>query len=441
MISVNSRLREKIHSRLRNAPSRLSKYLKSFIRQPPTRLLFFLLFIFLCFVLTTTPISSPSITFTNHLKSPLYIKNHVTIWHSPKSCIAPFRTGPARESKTHFPYAVLRDAVVDRRPISTTELAGNDPPGTVRIVLYFTNHLSARLTTENSSLIVQGDRVSAHFEYVNHITTFLIPRIPGRPRGSYRPGLRTKFGREVTEWQAGLKLYPRDPHHPNPETAIKEAVAENDEINITMSVIRYDQVVFPLNIRMSLACVLGWVPLGVEGRKDVCGEKGKGANGSILFSGSSLYGPKKRDSKHFREVANFAARALMGPLSYDMVAMSAVVMHSGADIDLMCHGQPPSCREKLQNENAEHMTDIANVVEEELVKIGFPRNLFSRLILLPSCRLGSDATRSEKGDPCFKSKRYGQYYATFFSYAILAPFFKVSHFITSILFSCSVAWN
>lgn len=266
---------------------------------------------------------------------------------------------------------------------------------------------------------VGGGHVLGNVEWVHHVTQFLVPGI----KGGYKPGMKNQFGKYVTEWQVGVKLHPRKG---SPVRAVWDAAEVNTAVNMTLPVVRYDEVVIPWRVPMGLGCVMGWTVPGVENREESCGSEGEGANGAILFSGSALYGGKKRDKNHFAEIANFAARALMGPVRYDAVAIGVVSDYSRSDMEYLCRVGDIECWERLDDGNAEMMEGIAETVEEELETIGVPRELFSRVLLIPSCRLGSDAARTEWRDPCNQSKRYGQYYATFYSYAMLSPFFKVS---------------
>lgn len=310
---------------------------------------------------------------------------------------------------------MLRDAVIDRRPSSKRVLGEHDIHGVVRIVLYVTMHLSARLTREDASIEVEGGQVGGDVEYVTHVTKFLVPHQGMR----YRPGQKDRFGREITEWQVGIRLQPR-----GDAAGVAHAMEGGKRMDFKLQVVRYDEERIEWEPSMGLNCVMGWTVAGVEGR-GVCGAEEKEAEGGILFSGSALYGEKKREQLHFREVANFAARGLLGEVKYDMVVMGVVTDFSKEDMYFKCGKEDWRCLDALEEENADRLRDVARTVQEEMEVIGVPVDLLSRVVLIPSCRLGSDANATERGDPCYKSKRYGQYYASFFAYTMLAPFFKV----------------
>lgn len=314
----------------------------------------------------------------------------------------------------------MRDASVDRRPRSRAILGARTPVDAVRVVLYVTTHLSARHTREKGVVSVGGGELVGEVEYVNWVSSMIVPK----PKGRYRKRMTTKFGSEVSEWQIGIRLEAR---RGLTEGAVVRAVEANVALNVSLLVVRYDDKVFPMDVRMQMSCVMGWTLPGLEGREETCGpieEQGRMAEGSILLSGSALYGSKKRDPRYYREVANFAARGLMGAVRYDYVAMSVVSDVSVSDMDLHC-GEDVVCRRRMEEVNEGLLMRIRDVVEEEMEIIGVPRSLFPRLLLIPTCRLGSHSNGTEKDDPCSVGKRYGQYHATFFSYAILAPYFKV----------------
>lgn len=346
--------------------------------------------------------------------------NRVSVWHSPRGCAGNFTTGVARDSPDHFPYAIVRDAVIDRRPVAKIVLGKRDGLGVVRIVLYVTTHLSARLSREGSVVQIAGHPIEGKVEYVTHVNPFNIPRVP---RG-YRPGLKTYYGREVSQWQVGLAL---SPQVRDGGGVVADAAAQDAAIDANITVIRYDEVGMMMPVRMSLRCVMGWGPLrGVEERRATCGNGARDASGAAVFSSGMLFGVKKLQPKYYREVGNFAARALMGPLKFDAVVMPIVTQYSVADTELKC-GNDEVCRRMMDEENEALLKKVAGEVEDELELIGVPSRLFSRVLIVPSCRLGTDANATEKGDPCKWSEWYGQYQATFFTYTMLAPFFKVSH--------------
>lgn len=376
--------------------------------------LLLVLSLLIVFLLISNPLPHP-------YPSSLTSSNSITRLNPSSLCHpARFRLPPARHSPSGFPYAVLRDAVIDRRPASHRTLASHDPPGAVRIVLYITTHLSASILRDTSMVVPISSDIVGRVEYVLHSTKMLLRSNGLKP---YKPGTTDKFGREITEWQVGLWLAPKRAG----EAAVVKAMTSGRDMNVTLAIKPYGEDTIMWNINnMSLACVLGWeLPESVRNRS-TCGKEGNGAKGGVLFSGTALYGEKKKKRKHFREIANFAARALLGEVKFDAIVMGVVSDYSKEDISLKCNGQDWRCWDAMEDKNRQSLSDIASVVEEELTAIGVPSEMFNRIMLVPSCRLGSDANGTERGDACVRSKRYGQYYASFFTYTILAPFYKVS---------------
>lgn len=244
-------------------------------------------------------------------------------------------------------------------------------------------------------------------------------------RRTYRPGDTTVFGREVTEWQVGLVLRPTNPT--TSTTAVPHAVASDAQLSVTLYLLRFDGIAIPFSISLPLSCVLGWqLPTVLTSHGAHCNDGARDARGAVLFSAGALHGRKKRSAYHYRELANFAARALLGALRFDAVVIAVVVDFSASDVQMRC-GPDVLCAKRLDEANRRMINGVAVAVEEEMARLRVPPKLFERVVLVTSCRLGSDAIGSERGNPCRVSKQYGQYYASFFSYAMLAPFFKVCY--------------
>lgn len=240
--------------------------------------------------------------------------------------------------------------------------------------------------------------------------TWVNERVVPKVEGRYATAMKTSEGPEVSAWQVGIRLEARNG---STEEAVARAVQGNVDLNLNVPVIRYDEMSFPMELNLQMSCVIGWTVPGLEGREgreETCGaveELGMMAEGSLLVSGSALYGGKKRDPRYLREVANFAARGLMGPLRFDYVAVSVVSDVSVSDIDLHC-GEDEACRRRMEEVKEALLRRIRGVLEEELHLTGVPRSLFPRLLLIPVCRLGSDSNGTEKDDPCKVRKEYGQ---------------------------------
>lgn len=351
-------------------------------------------------------------------------KPHVTVWHHPLQCTGShFHTGAAKHSCKKFPSAVLRDAVIDRRP-SVSEFFRRTPSShlrdenAVRITLFLTVHNSARLTDVGSSVHIDDAHAEVIVEYTLHSTSFL------QGFTKYSPGKTTVHGREITEWQVGLLIQAREPSER--PTAVAQAFATNALLTLNVSVTRYEEARIGLQTQLSLSCVKGYDMHGLSLTATCAQGNQTTAVGGLLVSGSALYGVKKKRPKNIREIAHFAARALAGPLRFDLVVMSVVSDFSMSDLNYRCDGEQV-CEHGLWKKNFDLLNDVSDEIERELQLVGLGA-LADRVLLVPSCTLGSDASASEWRDACTVSKHYGQYWATFYTYAALAPFFKVRLF-------------
>lgn len=349
----------------------------------------------------------------------------VHIWETPKNCQkATFASAPAKNSPSSFPYFILRDLTLDNRPAANHALGTHDPPGTRRLILYLTVHLSTRLSLDKNGLQIttatSHPALTITPEYVLEVCPALVPKVPNR----YRPGLRTRFGHEGVEWQLGIRVSPTNPAHPD----ISQAVRDGAVANVTIPAHRYDGVSLPYELSFPLRCALGWGQLpaflpGAHRDAPACDAGGVGASGAVLLSGSALYGKKKREARYFKEVAHFAARGLRGTVRFQAVVMSVVSEYPASEIALRCGGDA-ECVGELERRNMELLQAIGRVVEEEFRLLGVEEELLGRVAIVATCRLGSDAGRSERDEPCGVSKHAGQYVATYMSYGMVAPYFK-----------------
>lgn len=397
----------------------------------------FLLFL-LIFVKNFVNVFVPFLTvhhFT-HLK-PHPHRHHVSVWY-PRFCNGgSFQTSAAIHSPNRFPYAVLRDAIVDRRPAVAAFFQKPPSPSVIRVTLFITVHNSAKIFLEGSNVTIDvekhsdtnsravANQLSAYVEYVVHGSHFLLRK------GPYKPGKNTVHGRQTTDWHVGLVLEHSAHNKRFLDRAFFFESAADYSITLipSITVRHYDDKLIPFKFRLPFACVQGWMPLGVSREPNCSVENPYAAQGAALFSGSALYGLKKHSVGHFREVAHFAARALTGPIRYDTVVMSVVMDKTISDADVIC-ATDMACRQTLLADNINLLDNVATEVERELDIIGLPKHVASNVIIIPSCTLGSATEQAERGDACAVSKHYGQYWATVFTYASLAPFYRVRLFFT-----------
>lgn len=360
----------------------------------------------------------------------------VTIWSPTVRCTGKFASAPASFAEPSFPSAVIRDAVIDHRYLSKEQFRTVHPNAPyLRIILYVSVHLSLSLTRRGAvaQMLVQGapsPSLRAHVDYVVRVDPFLM-------LGPYKPGKKTKRGHQISEWQVAVSIRPTGDnsnlHQREFLRQIRTLSQESrGELSLVLPLKRFDGVTERFSPSFDLGCATGWelsssypkIPL--LNKEPVCHSGARKSKGAILFSGSALYGKKKVNPEYYSEVAHFAARALNGPLRFQNVAMSIVVNNSYSDRELAC-GSDRNCHAIMQEKNSQLLEDVRRVVEQVFEELRVERKLWSNLILLPFCRLGSDANGTEASDACRSSHRYGQYHATFFSYAMLSPFYKVSH--------------
>lgn len=358
----------------------------------------------------------------------------VTIWSPSPRCTGKFVSSPASFANPPFPSAVIREAVVDHRYLSNEQFRTVHPNTPyLRIILYVSVHLSVSLTRNGAlaQLLVhdaESSSLHAHVDYVMRVDPFLL-------LGPYKPGKKTKRGHQVSEWQIAISIRAsKKTSGLGQREFLRQIRNVSQEAKAVLSLVlplqRFDGAKERFNPSFDLECVTGWElssrypKIPRLHREPVCFSGARKATGAILFSGSALYGKKKVNPEYYSEVAHFAARALMGPLRFQSVAMSIVVNNSYSDRERVC-GTNRKCHSTMQEKNSQLLEDVRQVVEQVFDELHVERELWSKLILLPFCRLGSDANGTETGDACRSSHRYGQYHATFFSYAMLSSYYKV----------------
>lgn len=417
------------------------------------------------------PLFSEDLNSTSfHLTNSSSISNHSTvrIWAPVGSCKGLFVSSQAKHSVHNLPYAIIRDAVVDRRLLSREQFRKANPslPTDLpfeRIILYLTLHLSVRLTKNEAQAVLtrslnynRSDNVSEHLntqtqslikglrtnvDFVTHADPFVFNK------KKYHPKYRTTHNRQVSEWQIAISIAPDLEMNSSPYKSYSQkqftefirqlSVGSNPaSFNFGFTLRRYDGEQFRFNPTMSLACATGWEldpvfpPLKEMSEEPRCAKGAWRVGGSVAISGKALYGDKSRDSKHYYEIAQFAARALRGPVRFNAALVAVVVNSSLSDISYRCAVPPKGetteqCEQRYHDQNLAHLTKIRNVVEQELEALNVDRRLFSKVVIMPFCRLGTDAAHSERDNPCKESHRHAQYHATFYSYAMVAPYYRV----------------
>jgi hypothetical protein len=264
----------------------------------------------------------------------------LTVWQPAGHCHGRFTAGPAPDSPDALPYALLREAVIDRRPASLRQFRRQTRGARpfMRLILFVTAHLSVSMLTPSSP--ASADRPSVHvlarnvtgdetgftaqIDNVLHVNPYVLK--PGR----YAPGKETRYGQEVTEWQVIVSLVPSARTSSESEAsfaarlqALSQDIGSDAQLRLSLPLRRYDNApVAPFDAALSLACVLGWEDHNSFPRLSrfrsgkICGA---GSDGAVAIAGSALHGDKRVFEKHYHEIAHFAARALMGPMPFDAV--------------------------------------------------------------------------------------------------------------------------
>lgn len=342
-------------------------------------------------------------------------KTKINIWYQHNCKAYNLSSIPSKYSYNHFPYAILRDAVFDNRPSIKT--CFNHSSTTTSILLIISVHNSARLSNQSSrsiaTLYSKNNEQNLNINYVLHSTKFLLDH------KRYEPGARTIHGNQETEWHIGISI--------NTNILMKlQKEIEKTYLSISIKVLTYssqiENVMFKPNI--TLSCIQG---LQLHLNKQLLNRPKSSMNGSVLISSNPLYGIKRNQSKYYKEIAHFAARALTGPIRFDAVVMSITLPATQSDIYSHCHGYDSvGCNKRMISKNHNLLNTVALEIQKELIVLGFQDlDIERKIILMPVCTLGSDSKSSESWNPCSQAKHNGQYWSSILAYAVIAPFFKV----------------
>jgi hypothetical protein len=146
------------------------------------------------------------------------------------------------------------------------------------------------------------------------------------------------------------------------------------------------------------------------------------STGAFMISGGTAWGGLLSPSGRGK-FAHFAARALLGYLRFDAVAIGVTVVRTISHIQDIC-GSREICILHYEKENSNSLTALAGDIDNALNDIGVPASLRSKVILFPFCRLGSDYNGSESLIPCLWSRYRGQEHYGYLSYTLFAPYVK-----------------
>lgn len=396
------------------------------------RLAFFLVLPPLLLLLLSSP--TPSL---RALTTALSASPSVSTW-SPPACAGAFLSGPSAHSQTSFPEIAVRDIVRDTRPASARDFALLHPAAatrSLRVVLYISAHLSVRLLSAAQATSraprhrpsLPGTAAATAAIAIDHVlpvNDFVL-----RP-GAYTPGVTTKYGDEVSEWQVIVSIYGAGGEEEQEFGAVvRDAWGQAGLAFVPIAFRRFDAPpgeVAIFNATFSADCLFGWddtspFPLLASARRPSCAS----ARGAVALGGSPLHGAKARDPVKVREVAHFCARSLLGPVAFDLVALPVVPRTSLSEVASRC-GADAECARREHGANAQFLRSIAEAVEEELFLLDVAPHFFSRVILVPICRLGSNFRGAEEGWPCRSSFWSGQYISSYLMFNLVGTAFRWS---------------
>lgn len=213
------------------------------------------------------------------------------------------------------------------------------------------------------------------------------------------------------------------------DSRLENLEAEGGFLSLTLPIKMRDNSTETFEANIGLSCIAALtsataLPLSphLHPREEECIH----ARGSLAISGGPLFGGKRKSPAAWREIAHYAARCLFGSMWFDSVAVGVIPEFTMAQIEHICGHKENSaqCVTEMHNKNLEYIRTIAETVEEVFVQLEIPPREWSRLILFPFCRLGSDFQNSENHSPCRVSHHNGQKPLGHAAYTMFGPYHK-----------------
>lgn len=200
--------------------------------------------------------------------------------------------------------------------------------------------------------------------------------------------------------------------------------SKNAEIFVEFPVNTRGGTIETFQTRMGIACVSGLtrttslppLPHLPQREHSDCQD----TSTSVMLLGNSLFG-RKRDSKTGRsELAHFAIRSLLGHIRFDTVVLPVLTNHTVSQVQYHC-GNDRRCHSQFAHSAQKLLNDVASDLNEELDQANVPVHLWSRIIVMPFCRLGSDHKEFERHYPCLRTYRMGQFALGNLVYTLFSP--------------------
>lgn len=110
---------------------------------------------------------------------------------------------------------------------------------------------------------------------------------------------------------------------------------------------------------------------------------------------------------------------------------------SASEIEYNCQGNS-TCVDSHHEQNNQLLRKVAKITADELEILGVPEDVLSRIVVIPFCRLGSDYSGKEQGDPCASSFWSAQYHATYLGYTLVGPYHKVCLWLFRLFAICHI---
>lgn len=382
----------------------------------------FILLLFVLYIVVLLPLSRDVLRsayrFTIAIQSQPSSR-YPSIWYPELVCRGSFSSTSSPHSNASFPEAVLRDAYLDRRPASLRQAFGKHGPlPKQRVVLAISAHLSVRLEESEATVrLANAPNVRVSIDDVREIES-----TSKEKAFEYAPGRTTKRGHEVAEWQVIITLrstYFRRDFEQHLRNLAGDPLVQ---LKLQLSLSHFDGNNSTFEPRLSLGCIFGWdVPEIIQRHAPADIDRLQQPSSAVLLCANSLSGNKKLQNRSHAEVAHWAARALRGPVRFDIVVLPVIVDISAAE----CSPNDLHCFEDTSRTNSVLFNSLAKNVAQELQRIGVAEEVFERVVLIPFCRLGAHVLGFEHNNPCSGSQRYGQIQVTFMPYSVLAKYFKV----------------
>ncbi len=364
-------------------------------------------------------------------------KNKVRVWYPLDSskCDGDFRF--------KFPYQIdaepsailIREATVDWRHVSINDVRDRGITGPYRRVLML---LTVLPDTKNNNLTEiekptedrdfdrkaqlmykNGDAV----ENVNVSFDYLIE--DGRCQrdcGKNGPCI-------MKEWQSIITLTPKNYEDEEYFSALLNTLSRSGAyFNLIIPVmVRSRKKAQLVRFKIGLACVSSLsitAQIPTQNYMPTRTEKCRDSTSSVMLAGAPIFGIYSKDKTDWKQIAQFAARHMLGNTWFNSVIVSVHPKHTVSYIRKECAGKHSKCAEKYFRANYEHLDSIGKIVESELKNLKVPEAYWNHLVIVSFCNLGSDFEASEKNYPCSGSHQGGQKVWTHYAYTTFGPYYK-----------------